>query len=138
MSTKKEEKPQGSDPSEIHSFSVLVAKIDDGCLHAELTDEVRDLLKKLDEHSNNFGKAAKGEITLKIQLTVENGFVTLGGDVKTKAPPPRRGRSAMYLTKGWGLSHKNQKQPDLPFQEVPRTTDAPKEAKSAEQKPQGV
>ncbi len=113
MTTPKDEGARG--------FAVLVQQIDDGMLHAELSEVVQEISGELSKHAINTGGVAKGSITLTLNLSAKaNGTVSVEADVKTKRPKAKRPGSVFWLTAGDNLSPENPRQTKLPLREVPR------------------
>lgn len=103
---KKEEAPRG--------FAVTLGQIDDGCLHAEATEEMQRALAELSKHAINTDRDAKGSITITVNMKVsKNGTVSAHGEVKAKLPKPSRGSTTFFLTKGNNLSLENPRQLSL-------------------------
>lgn len=108
------------------SFSVLLQNIGEGTFHAELSETLHELNKKLAAHAYDNAKA-KGSLTISLAIEVDReGLVTIVPDVKTKAPTPLRKKGRYWLTAGNNLSPENPKQQKLPLSEVPapKTRDA--------------
>lgn len=102
------------------SFGVFIAKFADGTLNAELSETLRDAVKALEVHAEDFGKA-KGSITLVLSLAAdrESGIVAIVPDVKTKLPRSAR-KHGIYWVKGSGeLVPENPRQQKLPLAAVP-------------------
>ncbi len=101
------------------SFSVLLQHIDDGALHAELSETLQSLAKQLEAHSSRFETKAKGTLALTLTLVVSpNGTCAVVADVKSKAPKAPRAGSVMWLTKESNLSPENPRQQKLGLREV--------------------
>lgn len=89
-------------------------------LNAELSEELHALVRRLELHAYDFGKA-KGVITLALTIDIDReGVVTVDPDVKLKAPKPARKKGRYWLTPGGNLSPENPKQTTLPLREVPK------------------
>lgn len=101
------------------SFAVLLQNLGEGTFHAEASEVLHELCKKLQDHAVDFGKA-KGTLTVTLAVEIDReGVVTVDPDVKTKAPKPARKRGRYWLTAGGNLSPENPKQQKLPLREVP-------------------
>lgn len=115
MGTKQPEKQDEG----ARSFGVLLQSIGDGTFHAEVSEEMHALTKKLDGHAFDFGKA-KGTITIALTVEIDrDGVVTIDPDVKLKVPKPARKKGRFWVTPGGNLSPENPKQAQLPLREVP-------------------
>jgi len=101
-------------------FSHLLQQVQDGELHAELSENLQQLMKDLRLYSDRFQRDAKGNITLSLNVTVHgNGSVSIMGDVKMKTPKTPRAPSTFFLTPGNNLTLENPRQQRLPLREVP-------------------
>lgn len=119
------------------SFSGLLQSIGDGAFHAETSEAMHDLTKKLFDHAIDFTKA-KGTLTLTLAVEVDrDGLVKIVPDVKTKTPKPARKNGVFWLDPKGDLSPENPKQQKLPLREVsiPAVRHAPP---AAEQPPRSV
>jgi hypothetical protein len=104
--------------NDIRSFGALMQSLEDGQLHADLSDKLHELNGKLVRHAESTGKA-KGELVLKLKFNADNGgTVEIDCDLTIKEPKPARSRSVMWLTKESHLSAENPKQTKLPLREV--------------------
>lgn len=120
------------DSAGTRDFTTLLKGIDEGRLSAELDDEMREVLKKLHEHAFNFGKAG-GELTLKIKVAMDDaGMTMIMGEVKTKVPQPKRGRSVYWVTRGFALSADNPAQMKLPGGQPLRDVSGPPASEARE------
>ncbi len=100
-------------------FAVIVQEIEDGALHAEISDALQKLNRALDEHVSAYETTARGELVIKLTLKAEpNGTVAVHGEVKTKTPPKRKRGQVFWLTKGNNLSPENPRQTKLPLRDV--------------------
>ena len=114
-------------------FSVTLQTLDEGRVHAELSETLQKLAGELSDFANNFGKA-KGTLTLALNLEADsNGLVAVVADIKTKSPKIPHGRSIFWLTKGNNLTPENPRQQKLPLREVPtsQVRDIPADEKPA-------
>lgn len=101
-------------------FAVLIQQLAEGAFHAEVSEEMQAVCKKLSELAYAYGSKQKGTLTLTLSLSADdNGTMTVDADVKTKTPKPRRERSLFFLTKGNNLVRENPRQRKLPLREVP-------------------
>lgn len=103
----------------IHDLAVLLNEMNEGRLRDEATRELTALLGYLQAHSLSVNKAAKGALTLKLNVSVDpRGLVSLDGELAVKQPKPLLGGDCFFLTKKNGLARSNPKQPQLPFRAV--------------------
>lgn len=84
----------------------------------------------------------KAEITIKIGVRISpNGEARVAADVKTKTPKIKPHPGTMFVNRAGNLVTQNQRQPDLPFGEVPKRGEprdvsnnrAPREATRSEE-----
>jgi hypothetical protein len=119
------------------SFSHLLHQIGEGQFHAELSETMHELTKKLEAHAYDFSKA-KGKITLSLTVEIDReGLVTIDPEVTTKVPKPARKRGRFWIAPGGHLAAENPKQQQLPLREVPSPRTRAVEAPAADP-PRGV
>lgn len=117
-------------------FAPLLHEIDDGALHAELSSKLQQVVSELALYTETYCSKAKGKVTLTLSLEAgTNGTVQVHGEVKTKTPPPRRGATMFWTTKGGNLSLENPRQTKLPLREVPPPPAAPRDVAAGENIP---
>ena len=109
---------QPPNPHEIRSFSTLVAQLEDGALHQELTKEVIDLVANLQDHARDQGGKPKGKITLTIDLKYADGMFDVQSDFKIASPKATRRRTVLWATPDNNLSRANPRQQELPLRTV--------------------
>lgn len=116
----------GGAPSKIETtdegargFSVFLASIGEGQLHAELSETLRDSVKQLEAHALDFGKA-KGELNLKLKISIdrEGGMVVIAPEVTTKIPKPARRAGVFWVDKTGNLIAENPRNKQLPLRAV--------------------
>lgn len=111
MTKKKDEGPR--------SAAVLLQHIDDGELHAELSETIQRVSSELVEIAEHASGKASGSITLTLKLAAKsNGTVAVSADVKSKTPKVVRPGSTFWLTDGGNLSPENPRQAKLPLKPV--------------------
>ena len=102
------------------SFGHFLAQLGDGYAHAELSSQLHELGKRLDQEADVQNKKVQGELTLKIKLTCEpNGIVGANYEIHRKEPAPRRPGSIFWVTKGGNFTAENPRQTKLDLHEVP-------------------
>ncbi len=112
----------------VRGFAVLLQQLDEGSVHAELSEVVQRVTKELSELSDANGATAKGSITLTLSLAARsNGTVDVNADVKVKTPKPRRAASTFWATASGNLSPENPKQTRLPLREVTAAAEVPRD-----------
>lgn len=107
-----------SDDSTARNFAQVLAAIEDGHFHGDLSDKLRDVVGDLENAAMQRGGKAAGTLTLTLKLSLEGGIMEISGDISTKVPKPKRGRSIFYVTPENNLSRRDPKQPDLPLRDV--------------------
>ena len=108
------------------SFSLLLQQVADGDAHAELSQSLHELTLGLAVAARATAGVVKGELMLRLRMTVdEKGVVGVGYEVKIKEPPPTRSSSVFWITKGGNLTPENPRQANL----FPRDVTKQEEAK---------
>lgn len=104
------------------SFAMFVQSIDQGTLHAELSDELRAIGKAIYDATMSTGTSAKAELVLKLTFKGEadlGNTVRVDHDVRVKLPKPKRsGGGTFWLTKGHNFGTQHPMQQNLPLREV--------------------
>jgi hypothetical protein len=103
----------------LRGFAQLIAALDDGRLHSELSDETKRVASELYRWAGNNGGKAKGRLTLTLDMTADsNDTITIVGKVATKTPPEPSGRTITWLGPDNQLHLSNPKQLKLGMREV--------------------
>jgi hypothetical protein len=119
-------------------FAVILQQINEGTLHAELSEELQRLSKVLEAHANETGKA-KGTLTLKLALEVDHlGVARIFPEVVVKEPKPLRGAAVFWLDKASNLLPENPKQTKLPLREVPKRDEPARDIGAPDRQPKSV
>lgn len=106
------------DPTITRSFAQFLSQVEDGRLHGDLSDGIRELIDKLHEAAVNGGGMAKGKLSVSFDFLLKGGVVEVTADFALKAPKLARGRSIFWATPENNLTRRNPAQPDLPFRDV--------------------
>ena len=102
----------------LRGFGQLLQNLEDGQLLVDLGDKLQRLNDELSKQAENVGKA-KGELTLKLKLSCDQGgTVMIDSDIVVKEPKAPRARTVCWMTKGNVLANENPKQTKLPLREV--------------------
>lgn len=110
--TKKNETTQEEGP---RSFARVLEGLNDGEAHRDLSDELFELVNKLQDEALARDTEVKGELIFKVTLKVgPQGRAHTTYEVKSKAPPRKTSAGIMYVTKAGNLSAENERQPVLP------------------------
>lgn len=113
---------QAKKPEGARSFAVFIKDCADGDLHTELSEELHTLLGKLNDLADEFHITAKGELTLKLKLSVDQkGVMGIDHDVVAKCTTKRKRPTAQaWCTPGGNVTFVNPRQLTLGVREVPR------------------
>ncbi len=101
----------------VRSFSTLVAGIDDGALHHELTREVDRIVLALVEAGIE-GGGSTASLSLKLSFKRDGRQIDVSGTVGAAMPTKPRGKSTFWVTADNQLTRRNPRQQDLPFAEM--------------------
>jgi hypothetical protein len=102
----------------VKPFNSVLAQLEGGMLHEELSDKIHDLNAALSEFAAQRGQA-KGSLTLRLDMTMKNGIVVIKGEVVTKTPKLDREETIFWLSPGNNLSVENPKQLPLAPRKLP-------------------
>jgi hypothetical protein len=110
------------------AFAVILQELRDGRVHAELSQQLSDLIAKVKET----GKG--GELTLKIKIKpatrgADVDKITVSDAISITLPKPERGEDFFWLTEEGDLSRNHPKQQELALRDV--TPTAPSKFKEA-------
>lgn len=78
-------------------LSDVLRMLDDGQFNADASVEMRKLLTAIADHAKNNKGVAKGNLTLKLDITMANGIVIVTPDVAVKAPKAKRDGTALFI-----------------------------------------
>ena len=118
----KEEKDEAVVEEGPRSFAVFLQQFDGGTLHAEISEEMRDLTAYLYTQSANSGGKAKGKLSLSFDIVVESGgVVSIKPEIAVKKPKVERSRQIYWTTPGNNLTPHTPRQQRLPLREVTST-----------------
>lgn len=108
--TKAEAKDEGP-----RSFARILEGLNDGDAHRDLSDELFELVKKLQGEALARDTEVKGELMFKLALKAgPHGRVATTYEIKAKAPARKTSAGIMFMTKAGNLSLENERQPVLP------------------------
>lgn len=101
------------------SFAVLLTKLRDGEVEAELSEALQKMGKQLAELAYETGKSS-GALTLTLSFKADrDGTVDVIADVKLKEPKKKQGRGVFWLTPHGNFAAENPRQTTLPLRPVP-------------------
>lgn len=109
-----------SDLSEAHAvknFNTLLGTLEDGQLNADLSDELLDSVRDLQEAIDR-GVKRKISVTVTLELTADRGVIEVSGGYKIKKPAKTRHRTLMFVHAGKYLSRQDDRQGDLPLRAI--------------------
>ncbi len=107
------------EPTGPRSFTVFLAKLASGEADSNLSHELHELLKRLDEEAHARATKVKGKLKLTLSLIVdETGVVAVNYDVEAKAPPRKTTPSIYWVNKASQLVTENPKQQTLALRDV--------------------
>lgn len=128
-----EKKPAEEGP---RSFTVFMRDLSDGEAEGELSYQLHELCKRMQEEAAARNDKVKGKLALTVSLQAEpSGIVGVSYAVDVKAPKRRTSPAVFWLTRGGNLTGQNPKQQKLPLREVAappaeaRDVDAPSSAR---------
>ena len=113
-----------TDPEGARSFTRFLDQVADGDLHTEASQLLHRLVEKMQQQTRAQAKEVKGELTLKLKLSMDGALTTVAYEINGKEPAPRRPGSVFFVTRGGNLSVQNERQQELPLREVKRDGDA--------------
>lgn len=96
------------------SFSSFIATLEDGDFSHDLTEQLRDLVARLNDVYADNGGTPKGKLTIVLDLKLDSGVIEAKGDVKVVMPKLARRKTVLYATPNNYLTRKNPKQQELP------------------------
>lgn len=98
----------------IRDAQTIIGMLEGGEVAAALGAEIIETAAKLKELSGDRPKSkVKGSITLKLNLEVEAGTVTVTCDIDSKRPKPVRGSSFYWLMDDGAFSTEHPQQEDM-------------------------
>lgn len=98
----------------IRDAQTIIGMLEGGEVAAALGTEITDTLAKLKELGGDRPKSkVKGSVSLKINLEVEAGAVTISCDIDSKRPKPVRGSSFYWVMDDGSLSTEHPQQTDM-------------------------
>ncbi|EXL07397.1 hypothetical protein BG46_10810 [Brucella anthropi] len=98
----------------IRDSNTIIGLLENGELAQRLTNEMMDTLAALQEHTGGRPKVkAKGSVTLKLNIEVVDGTVTIEAETSSKRPKPVHGSSFYWLLDDGSLSTQHPKQIDM-------------------------
>ncbi len=108
----------------IKNFSTLLVNLEEGQLNNDLSDELENAVRELQEAIDR-GVKRKVVVTVAIELSADRGVIEVSGQYKVKVPPKTRRRTLMFVHAGKYLSRQDDRQGDLPLRTVADNSQQP-------------
>lgn len=113
------EKPAEEEKEGPRSFAAIFPTIADGDPHIEASRLLHELLKACRVEAIRNNSNSSGELVIKIKASVDPAQVaTIGCDVSSKPPKPKRPKATMWLTKGGNLTPESPRKQGELFRDV--------------------
>lgn len=98
----------------IRDSQTIIAMLEGGEVAAALSTEITQTLEQLKALAGDRPKGkTKGSVTLKLNLEVEGGAVTITADIDSKRPKPVRGASFYWVMDDGSLSTEHPQQTNM-------------------------
>lgn len=98
----------------IRDSNTILGILENGEVVPRLSTELTETFLALKEHTGDRPKAkAKGSVTLKLNIEVVDGTVTIEAEIASKRPKPVHGSSHFWLLDDGSLSTQHPKQIDM-------------------------
>jgi len=76
--------------------SDVLRMLEDGQFNADASEAMRELVRMMEAHAHNNKGAAKGKVTIELDMTLANGVFVLTPAYKVKAPVQKRLGTALF------------------------------------------
>lgn len=103
---------------EHRAFSTLIAGLEHGSLHEELTRQVTRIVEELHDMRINQGGKPKAMLAIKLNFKLDGEAIEVAAETKTTMPKRIRDKTILYATEDNNLTTKNPRQGDLPLRDV--------------------
>lgn len=81
------------------SFAQFIQTVEDGTLHADLTEALKELNAEMNNHAQDHGGAkCAGKLTLTLDFKLDHGVFEIASDFTTKLPKQKRMKSIFWST----------------------------------------
>jgi len=98
----------------IRDSNTIISILENGEVVPRLSNEMLETFLALKEHTGDRPKVkAKGSITLKLNIEVVDGTVTIEAEISSKRPKPVHGSSHFWMLEDGSLSTRHPKQIDM-------------------------
>lgn len=108
------------------NFAQLIAEIEDGVLHQDLSRAVQDIVAGLIDHRMDLGGKPKATLTLKLEIRLDGGTMDITPEVKVNMPKTPRSKSVFYATPENNLTRTNPRQREMFLKDVSSTATSSK------------
>jgi hypothetical protein len=100
-------------PQDDRSFIGFLARLEDGVLQKDLTEQLRGLVAAMHQQHRDAGGKPTARLTLALNFRLDGGIIEVQAVVTPVPPKPVRARSIFYRASDDLLSPNNPKQLDL-------------------------
>lgn len=114
--------------ADLRSFALLLAGLEGGALHQDLTDKTQTIVAALKEARAHQGGKPKAKLTLEVEFKLDREVTEIMADVKVSMPKRARERTILYVTPDNTLTPRNPRQIEFGFRDV--NTDPAQQAKT--------
>ena len=102
---------------ELKSFGTLIQSLEEGQLHSDLTDQISEITKALQNHVINHGGSPKASLSLKLKFGLKGGVIEVSANTDTPLPVSPRSQSILWPDENGNLCRQNPRQRDM-FKDV--------------------
>ena len=81
---------------ELKSFGTLIQSLEEGQLHSDLTDQITEITKALQNHVINHGGSPKASLSLKLKFGLKGGVIEVSANTDTTLPVSPRSQSILW------------------------------------------
>jgi hypothetical protein len=121
------------------SFTVFYQDVADGDFQRDASEELFALTGALRDEALRVNGKVKGEITIKLNISIDpRGVIGVDQDIKTKKPKIRRATAQAWITAGGNITLQHPRQLTLPVREVRTENDDVKEVDAQKRAPREV
>jgi len=98
---------------EIRTFALFLQALEDGRLHADLTEKLNDLVGDLSNYVLNYGGVPEATISLKFKVKLTKGVFEVMPAIEFKTPTAPRDRTILWATPDNNLTQANPRQQEM-------------------------
>lgn len=103
---------------ELRTFTQLLHTVQDGDLHVELSDQLKDLVGSLHNVRMESGGKPTGRIALTLDFRLDGDVIEVQADFAVKTPKIARRKTVFWATPENLLTKRNPKQMEMPLRTV--------------------